>query len=81
MSGYSLCLSCMENTWLNQDGQKSFRTCVYRFTILLFLFIAVTAEKIRTAMLNIQSVRCKRFCKPYQGKKNSVAYLLDTAPL
>ena len=53
--------------------------CVQVYNIILF--IAVTAEKIQTAMLNIQSVRCKRFCKPYQGKKNSVAYLLDTAPL
>lgn len=53
--------------------------CVQVYNIILF--IAVTAEKIQTAMLNIQSVRCKRFCKPYQGKKNSVAYLLDTASL
>ena len=51
--------------------------CVQVYNIII-LFIAVTAEKIQTAMLH---VHCKRFCKPYQGPKNSVAYLLDTAPL
>ena len=38
--------------------------CVQVYNIILF--IAVTAEKIQTAMLH---VHCKRFWKPYQGKK------------
>ena len=49
--------------------------CVQVYNIISF--IAVTAEKIQTAMLH-----CKRFCNPYQDQKiNYLAYLLDFAPL
>ena len=48
--------------------------CVQVYNIISF--IAVTAEKIQTAMLH-----CKRFCNPYQDQKINLAYLLDFAPL
>ena len=69
MSGYSLCLPCMESTWLNQDGQKCFRTYVYRFTILFYLSLLLPKEfKLPCYMYIV-----KDFANLTRAKKNSVA--------